>query len=106
MTLTFFDAMKVMEKARVSKPALIKDGDSYHAISGTKVIGTGRSYKGALIAAKLLPHEQMKPVVIPFVAVGSDVLRGTAPVCVARSSNMARRIANALNHYKHSDRGL
>jgi hypothetical protein len=103
---TLIDAMKVMQAAGVSKPALVKDGDNYHAISGNKVIGSGRSLKGALIAAKLLPHELVKPAVVPFVAVGSDVLRGAASVCVARSSNMARRIANALNSYKHNDRGL
>jgi hypothetical protein len=105
--MTYAEAMQVMNATGVLKPALAVDGGSYHVISGTRVIGSGRSYKGALIAAKLLPRDSgsMTPRT-PFAAVGSDVLHGTRPVCVARSPNMARRISNALNSYQHNDRGL
>jgi hypothetical protein len=43
------------------------------------------------------PNYSRRPLV--FVAVDSTVMKGSEQICVARSPNMAQRIAHALNHY-------
>jgi hypothetical protein len=105
--MTYEIAIQVMQDARVHQPALVKLGDSYHVFSRTRLLGSGPSYEAALKAAKLLPRKERRAYdAVLFVATGSNVVRGSLPVCAARTPNMALRIANALNAYTPNDRGF
>lgn len=105
--MTYSEAIQVMQDARVHQPALVKFGDSYHVFSRTQMLGSGASYEAALKSAKLLPRKPRRDFeAVLFAATGCDVSRGSLPVCVARTPNMALRIANALNAYTPNDRGF
>lgn len=99
------EAINLMHRARLHRPALVYLQGRYHVFSRTDVLGSGTSIMEALEAAGLLP-EKVRGEIVLFSAVGSDVLRGDKPVCVARSHNMALRIANALNDYTSNERGF
>jgi hypothetical protein len=103
--VTYEDAIQIMQAARVVSPAIVNYNGSYHAFSRTRLLGSGETYEAALAAAKLLPVKPRAEVVL-FAAAGSNVIRGTLQICVSRSPNYARRIANALNAYTANDRGI
>jgi hypothetical protein len=98
------DAIKVMQEARVRSPALVLYGGNCHAFSQTQLLGSGKTYAGALRAAKLLPRQPPREAVL-YVNIDCTVLRGTENICVARTRNTAHRIANALNAYVPNEDG-
>jgi hypothetical protein len=99
------EAINLMHRARLHRPALVYLYGRYWVFSRTNVLGTGITIPKALEDAGLLPEKE-RAEVVQFSAIGSDVLRGDIPVCVARSHNMALRIANALNDYTSNERGF
>jgi hypothetical protein len=105
VAITYEDAIQIMQQARIVSPSLVNYGGNYHAFSRTRLLGSGGTYEAALRAAKLLPLPARAEVIL-FAAAGSNVMRGNLPICVARSPNYARRIANALNAYTPNDRGI
>lgn len=105
--MTYEDALKVMQEARLHAPALVSMYGAYHVCSRGRVLGSGLTFEAALRAAKLLPRKPLSAEdAILFANVGCDVIRGGKPVCVARSRNMAHRIANALNAYTPNKEGF
>lgn len=105
--MTYEDAIKVMQEARVISPALVAYGGKYHAFSRTEHLGSGRTYEEALWNAKLLPREpRSADTATLYINNGCNVTRGNDHICHARSRNLAHRIANALNAYTPNDRGF
>jgi hypothetical protein len=106
--MTYDEALKIMQAARVHQPALAKMNEAYFlALSGGKVIGQGASYAAALRNAGLLPlREYREPEeLILYANDGCEVRRGKNLICTARSRNYAHRIANALNAYIPDKKG-
>jgi hypothetical protein len=103
--MEYSDAINLMHRARVHLPALVYMQGRYFVFARTKMLGHGATIPEALEAAGLIP-EAPRAEIVQFAAIGSDVLRGDKPICVARSHNMALRIANALNAYTPNDRGF
>jgi hypothetical protein len=105
--LTYDEAIKIMQEARVHMPALAKIEGMYYAISRGAVIGSGTSYPAALRNAKLLPQSPVRKRE-EFMVYGNDeceVRKGENVVATARSRNYAHRIANALNAYVPNKEG-
>ncbi len=102
--MSYEDALKVMQQARIRTPALVFYNRRFHAFEKTTHIGSGATLEAALESAGLLPIPERRDVVL-FANRGSNVMRGEEPVCVARTRNMAHRIANALNCYTPNKEG-
>lgn len=104
--MSYEDALKVMQQARVRLPALVKFRNRFYAFSGEDALGSGKNYEAALEAAGLLPLPDRRGQEAElFANHGVKVYRGAAWVCDARTRNMAHRIANALNWYKQGKEG-
>jgi len=103
--MSYEEALHIMQRARVITPALIRYGTTYHVFSRTRLLGSGETYEAALRAAKLYPLPPSRKSTLLFGVEDTDVFRGEQFVCSARSHNIARRIAAALNAYTPSDRG-
>ena len=99
------EGLRILRELRVYAPSIVSYQGQYHVFSRTALQSSGPSVAAALEAGGFLPRAD-GPAVIPFVAVGANVLQGNNPVCVARSKTAAARIANALNEYIPGDRGF
>jgi hypothetical protein len=97
--MNYDKAMNILRAAEVYAPALIQYDGGFHVFTRTKLLGSGPSIEEALERAGVLPPPPLNPNKLPFVAVGSNVVRGREGVCVCRSATMATRVANALNQY-------
>lgn len=104
--MSYEDALKVMQQARIRTPAIVQFRNRIHVFSKTTLLGSGKDYEAALEAAGLLPlpdRRGQEPAL--FANNGVKVYRGASWVCDARTRNMAHRIANALNCYTPNKEG-
>lgn len=99
-------ALDLLRGAAVFEPSIVPGvvGGGFYVFSAMTVLGHGATIHDAMVAAGFWPP--VKAAVPHFVRVDKEIWRGNEVVAEAKSSTMARRIANALNEYIPGDRGF
>jgi hypothetical protein len=100
--MDYREGMQILRDARLFAPAIVRYAGGYHVFSRTELISSGPTVREAVAAGGFLTAEN--PPATIFVSVDYNVIAGEESVAIARSKNMAKRIANALNEYIPGDR--
>jgi hypothetical protein len=99
-------ALDLLRGAAVFQPSIVPGLGlgGFYVFSGPDVLGHGATIHDAMVAAGYWPP--VKGSIPVFVRDGLAIRRGSEVVAEAKTSTMARRIANALNEYIPGDRGF
>lgn len=100
--MDYREGMQILRQAGLHAPSIVCLHDRYFVFSRTRMISSGGSVDEALDAGGFLVAENAPRDL--FVAYNHEVVRGSEVEARAKSTTMAKRIANALNEYIPSEK--
>jgi hypothetical protein len=100
--------METLARSQVFYPAVVPDlgGGGFLVFSALKLLGRGSRIEAAIEDARLRDNLPRLGPFPRFEGRGTEVVRRDDVVAYAVSATMAKRIANALNHYFPNERGI